>query len=77
MTIIFVKNEEGEEMHYGIAQSFERIPGQAWDQPDRAGETGRRVQADDQPYREGRLLAVGDAGAETGDDLSGEGGGYL
>ena len=26
---------------------------------------------------EGRLLAVGDAGAETGNDLSGEGGGYL
>ena len=64
-------------MHYVIAQSLERIPGQAGDQPDRAGEAGRRVEADDQPYREGRLLSVGDAGAETGEDLPGEGGGYL
>ena len=52
MTKKVVKNRD-RETHYGIAQSFERIPGQTGTQPDRAGETGRRVQTDDQPYREG------------------------
>ena len=77
MTKIQVKIERERRCRYAAGKQVKGTSRQTWNQSGGYGKTGRGVQADDQPDRAGGLFTVGNAGAETGKNLSGNRGRYF